>query len=56
VYIGGGGASGLQPHRNVLENLKIILNVCYIYFNGALCLFRIRVQRQIVLGHSANEI
>jgi hypothetical protein len=27
-----------------------------LYFNGALCLFRICVQRQIVLGHTVNEI
>jgi hypothetical protein len=53
----GGGLVGYIPSPEFFskKNLKIILKRT-LYFNGAICLFRIRVQRRIVLGHSANEM
>jgi hypothetical protein len=48
--------TGLHPPEMFTKNLKIILNVGMLCFNGSLCLFRIFVQRQIVLGYSVNKM
>jgi hypothetical protein len=47
--------SGLQPPPKCFKKLKNYFKRM-LYFNDALCLIRICVQRQIVLGHSVNEI
>jgi hypothetical protein len=49
------GASGLQLPHKYFKKLKNYFKRM-LYFNGALYLFRICVQRQIVLGHFVNEM
>jgi hypothetical protein len=51
AYIGEGSSLvGYSPLPKCFKKLKNYFKHL-LYFNGALCLFRICVQRQIVLGH-----